>query len=75
MTSRDNTSGIKTKSFFLRCFLIPGMVIQWFLYMIPFGGYSKVRQSTRLSRSPIICYLLSIISWSLLFLSIVIKSL
>lgn len=47
-------------------FLAPGMVIQWFNYM--FVGnlktYGKVREQTRLSRSPIMTWVYAIAFWA-----------
>jgi hypothetical protein len=50
MFARDNISGIQT-GWKLQLFLFPGMVIQWFIYMMPRGGYSRVRHSTSTTES------------------------
>ena len=64
---RDNISGasggiIKT------VFLFPGKVIQWIMYMFVSGKrFGGLTQQTRLSRSPIITYVISAIIWFLAF--------
>ena len=64
---RDNISGasggiIKT------VFLFPGKVIQWLMYMFVSGKrFGGLTQQTRLSRSPIITYLISAVLWFLIF--------
>jgi hypothetical protein len=62
---RDNISGIKL-GFLKTIFLFPGMIIQWCLYMSVGNvkGYSKVRQQTRLARSPFMTWMYSIMSWA-----------
>ena len=42
--SRDNISGAKGNNFIISIFLIPGKVIQWFMYMTVGSqkGYGKV---------------------------------
>ena len=60
----DNLSGIKSKNFLLTLFLLPGRIIQWFLYIfVANKNYGLVRQQSRLARSPIMTYLYSIFSW------------
>ena len=63
--SRDNISGVKGNNFITSIFLIPGKVIQWFMYMSVGSqkGYGKVRQQTRMARSPLMCFFYSILSW------------
>jgi hypothetical protein len=39
--------------------LLPGKVIQWFLYMFPSGRYSRVVSATRHARSPLMTYVYS----------------
>lgn len=39
--------------------LLPGLIIQWFLYMSPAGGYGRVVSETRVSRSLLMTYVLS----------------
>lgn len=43
--------------------LIPGVVIQWFIYMNPARGFRGVAASTRAARSPIMTYVYSIMFW------------
>jgi hypothetical protein len=64
MFQRDNISGISARGF-LWLFLLPGRVIQWFLYMtVPNqGGYAAVRQRTRMARSPVFCWIFTILFW------------
>jgi hypothetical protein len=60
----DNLSGIKSKNIFFTLFLLPGRIIQWFLYIaVARKGYGQVRMQSRLARSPIMTYIYSIISW------------
>ena len=63
--SRDNISGAKGNNFIISIFLIPGKVIQWFMYMNVGSqkGYGKVRQQTRMAKSPILCFFYSLLSW------------
>ena len=63
-TGTDNLSRIKTNNILLTLFLLPGRIIQWFLYIFVAGkGYGKVRMQSRLARSPIMTYIYSILSW------------
>jgi hypothetical protein len=39
--------------------LLPGLVIQWFLYMFPGGRYGRVVSETRVSRSLLMTYVIS----------------
>ena len=39
--------------------LLPGVIIQWFLYMFPNSGYARVVSDTRASRSLLMTYFLS----------------
>ena len=61
---RDNIAGTKG-GVLKRIFLIPGMVIQWLMYMSvgSVKGYGKVREQTRLARSPFMTWIYSIIVW------------
>ena len=63
--SRDNISGAKGNNFIISIFLIPGKVIQWFMYITVGSkkGYGNVRQQTRIARSPILCFFYSFLSW------------
>lgn len=60
----DNISGVKSSGL-LSVLLFPGKVWQWFLYMGvgSVKGYGKVRAQTRLARSPIVTWILSLIAW------------
>ena len=60
---RDNISG-SSGGFFKLFFLLPGKIIQWFMYM--FVGklrYGMVRQNTRLARSPLMTWVFSFLGW------------
>ena len=61
---RDNISG-SSGGFLKSFFLIPGKVIQWFLYIFvgKLSGYGMVRQNTRLARSPFMTWIFSFIGW------------
>ena len=67
---RDNISGVKSSGIIESLFLMPGKVIQWCMYMGVGNtkGYGKVRQQTRLSRSPIMTYVYSFFVWAGLIL-------
>jgi hypothetical protein len=39
--------------------LLPGLIIQWFFYMFPTGGYGRIVSETRVSRSLLMTYLIS----------------
>ena len=56
--ARDNIAGTKG-GFLTTLFLLPGAIIQWFMYMSVgnIKGYSKVRAQTRWARSPVIKWL------------------
>ena len=43
----------------IKLLLIPGLVIQWFIYMNPDKGIRGVAASTRHARSPIMTYVYS----------------
>lgn len=61
---RDNIAGA-TGGIFKSFFLIPGKVIQWFMYMGvgSVKGYGKVRAQTRLARSPFMTWVYSFAGW------------
>ena len=68
---KDNVSGAgKGSGCLVNCFLIPGKVIQWFMYMGTAGvkGDGKVRAQTRMARSPVLCWIYSILFWGLIIL-------
>ena len=62
---RDNISGVKSSGIIESLFLMPGKVIQWFMYMKVgnLKGYGMVRQQTRLARSTFMTYVYSIGGW------------
>lgn len=39
--------------------MLPGVIIQWFLYMFPSGSFGRVVSDTRVSRSPLMTYVLA----------------
>ena len=54
--SRDNVAGI-SGGLVKNIFLLPGRIIQWFMYIFVAGmSYGKLRQQTRLARSPIMTW-------------------
>ena len=65
MVGRDNIAGIKKGGIIKNTFLAPGKVIQWITYMTvgQAKGYGKVRTQTRLSRSPLMTYVYSMVFW------------
>ena len=67
--SSDNISNIKPSNVFLKVILLPGMIWQWLLYVGVIegkGSYSSVRYRTRISRSPFMTWLFSIVFWSVI---------
>ena len=62
---KDNISGVKSSGIIGFLFLMPGKIIQWFMYMSigNVKGYAKVRQQTRLARSPFMTYVYSLVAW------------
>ena len=69
---RDNIAGIQSsglKAFFL----IPGKIIQWFMYIFVgnLPGYGKVREQTRKARSPFLTYVYSVGVWFFILFFIV----
>ena len=63
--AKDNISGAKSSGIIGFLFLMPGKIIQWIMYMFigNVKGYAKVRQQTRLARSPFMTYVYSICGW------------
>ena len=55
---RENKSGLVFDTAW-KWLLLPGLVIQWFLYMFPSGGFGKVVSDTRVARSLLMTYLIS----------------
>ena len=63
--AKDNISGAQSSGIIGFLFLMPGKIIQWLMYMSigNVKGYAKVRQQTRLARSPFMTYVYSIVGW------------
>jgi hypothetical protein len=59
---RDNLSGVSFNSPW-KFVLIPGAVIQWWLYMHPGRGFHGLAVSWRASHSPLMTYILSGLFW------------
>lgn len=55
----ENKSGVKFDRPVM-WLLLPGVIIQWFLYMFPSGGFGRVVSDTRIARSPLMTYVLSV---------------
>lgn len=71
--SRDNIPGIELDRAW-KYLLVPGVVIQWFIYMNPRRGFQGVAKSSRRARSPIMTYCYSVtfymgVIWMLFALS------
>ena len=62
---RENIPRIKPTGWW-RWYLLPGQVIQWFLYMFPSGRYSRVVSDTRQARSPLMTYVYSTVFYFML---------
>jgi hypothetical protein len=43
--------------------LLPGVIIQWFLYMYPGRGLHRIVSDTRTARSPLMTYYYSAVFW------------
>jgi len=56
--SRDNIPGMVLDRSW-KFLLVPGVVIQWFMYMNPQRGMSGVARTSRRARSPIMTYVYS----------------
>lgn len=61
--SRDRLDGSKKKNPIAEIYLLPGRALLWLGYMFPAKGYSKVRQSARHARSPIMTFVYSTTFW------------
>jgi hypothetical protein len=68
---RDNVPGIRLTPGRL-LLLWPGLIIQWFIYLMPRRGVQGVAASTRLARSPFMTYVFSFGAW--LYIGLLIKS-
>lgn len=55
---RENLSGIRFDRPWKRL-LLPGLVIQWLIYMFPSGRYASILSETRHARSPLMTYVYS----------------
>jgi hypothetical protein len=68
--SQENKSGVRFDRPIM-WLLLPGVIIQWFLYTFPGGGFGRVVRDTRIARSPLMTYLISILFylsvWGMLF--------
>ena len=62
--NRDNIPGIQIDHP-SKYWLIPGIAIQWIIYMNPGRGFRGVAASTRHARSPLMTYVYSAIFWLL----------
>jgi hypothetical protein len=60
--SRENIAGLKLDRPW-KFFLVPGAVIQWFIYIFPSGTFSSVLSETRQARSPIMTVVYSAVFW------------
>jgi hypothetical protein len=63
--NRDNISGVEINNL-LKALLIPGLIVQWLLYMNPGKGFKGVARSTRAARSPLMTYVYSVMFWLLI---------
>jgi hypothetical protein len=59
---RDNLSGTSFDKPW-KYVLVPGMVIQWWMYMNPGRGFHGLAVSARTARSPLMTYILSGMFW------------
>jgi hypothetical protein len=66
----ENTSGFEFDRPW-KWAMLPGVVVQWFLYMFPSGSFRRVVSDTRVSRSPLMTYVLSAIFYFSAFAMIV----
>lgn len=63
---RDNIADI-SGGFIKKLFLFPGMIFQWLMYMsVGSKPYGKVREQTRLARSPLMTFVYSLMFWVVL---------
>lgn len=58
MWQYDNTTNFRLDRKW-KLLLIPGLVIQWFLFMFPSGRYSSIVSATRQSHSPLMTWFYS----------------
>lgn len=69
MRNRDNISDVRIDHP-SKYWLVPGVIIQWLVYMSPGRGIRGVAASTRAARSPLMTYVFSVAFyfWMLVFL-------
>jgi hypothetical protein len=56
--ARENKPGVTFDSAW-KWLLLPGVIVQWFLYTFPTGGIARVVTDTRVARSPLMTYVIS----------------
>ena len=65
--NRDRLDGTKKGSFFYELFMLPGRIVLWFNYMSggtnKIKGYRGVAMTRRQARSPIVTFIVSLMSW------------
>lgn len=59
---RDNLPGVSLDKPW-KLVLIPGVVLQWWIYMHPGRGFHGLAVSARTARSPLMTYILSATFW------------
>ncbi len=64
---RDNLAGVSFDGPW-KFALIPGAVIQWWMYMNPGRGFHGLAVSSRTARSPLMTYILSATFWIVVIL-------
>ena len=69
---RDNIPGVRLNSPVRFLLLSPGVIIQWFIYLLPRKGVQGVAASTRLARSPFMTYVISFGFW--LYIGLLVKA-
>lgn len=52
--------------------LLPGVIIQWLLYMFPSGGFGRVVSDTRVARSLLMTYLINAAFYLVVLLALLI---
>ena len=65
--NRDRLDGTKKGSFLYELFTLPGRIVLWFNYMSggthKIKGYRGVAMTRRQARSPIVTFIVSLMSW------------
>jgi hypothetical protein len=59
---RDNLPGVSLDKPW-KYILIPGVVLQWWIYMNPGRGFHGLAVSARTAKSPLMAYILSAVFW------------